>query len=174
MERLPLLALALLSMGTSAVAQLEPGLRVRVATKEGRITGTLAAIREGRLELREASWERADAEAPRAISTQEIATLEVWRGQHSQRGAGAWIGAIAGGILGWNYVNSECQKNNCLVAGMLSSVVLGCGAGALAGFGIGGTIKSGPWEAVPPEKLRIVLTPLPGRPGVGLALSLRF
>ena len=69
------------SAPTPDAAQIETGDRVRAKTKEGVITGTVASLGNGRLDLSAASWNVADREAPQSLLLEEIGTLKVSKGK---------------------------------------------------------------------------------------------
>jgi len=166
--------LFLLAPGTRspiAVAQEnipKPGDQIRVTTsvlhyaggkyveENPRYVGTLVELNHDSM--------RWDSEgSPYNTPLDQIAKLELVRGQKSNAGKGAFLGGVVGlgvgaavglvfsGLCGMDQVsdNAGCRVGTTAVAGGLGAV-LGAGVGALIGNGS----KSVRWETVPPETYR--------------------
>lgn len=136
----------------------KPGDRIRVTTLvvHRRYVGNLVELSHESLR-----WDSDGA--PYSISLDQVANLELGRGDKSNAGKGALTGGAVGlgvgvavglvfsGLCGNDLVsdNAECRVGTTAAVGGLSAL-LGAGVGALIGTGS----RSVRWEAVPPAVYR--------------------
>jgi hypothetical protein len=164
------------ALGASAQADVTPGTRVRVSEAARRFTGTLDAVDERTLTLREQS----DA-APVTLSRAQIVRLEVSR-KPSRRAKGALIGGALGVVAGLVLMAAEgssCppEQDPFGICSDLSGpefYVASAGLLGAAGAGLGALIARGEkWETVPTNRLRVTAGASPSG-GVRLGFALVF
>lgn len=160
----------------SAVAQVEPGTRVRV-TENGqkRVVGRLVSIDETTLSV------RPDGNAePVAVSRSTLTRIDVsQRLGRKRRGAtiGLLVGALAGAVA-LASATEDCSRNDfvCLFPReqQTTNTVLGAVVFGALGAGLGALVAPGEkWESIPSQRVRLSLAPTPGR-GVAAQVTIRF
>jgi hypothetical protein len=184
-----LVCCSLLAGGGIAVAQVQPGARLRLThpcdqTGQPGAGGDRTGCRsEGTLVL----WQGdtltvASGQSITRYGVGAISRLQVSRGTRSHRLAGAGIGFLAGGgvaaaVLYTGGSTSQCDQSanqDAMSTGeCIGLTALGGLAGAGLGAIVGGFFRTERWEDVPLEQLRVSLGPLAGR-RLGLALQLVF
>ena len=175
----------LLSGCAAATTQLAVGSQVRLrlyasAAEGNRVTGQFVGVSAESVTVRRDSTGELFG-VPRF----RVASLDVRR-----HGTAQWIGAIVGATAGGFGATALMlqQERNCrrelggfcgIFIGLhiitsLEYYVIGIGGGGGLGFFLGRQIPLTTWQRVPPDQLRVVVTPLSGgRLGVGAALGFR-
>ena len=162
-----IIALAMLAAAAGAQGQsadtvfvpLVPGTRVRIAAPElgaERITAVFSAHRGDTLVLMRYQGSRGDS---LVVATADVQTMEVsrgWRARALRLGiAGAVVGAIAGGIWGYNAVlpaddpscSFICRREPTRV-GVANGVSIGISVGGVVGALVGRFVLGEQWTPV--------------------------
>jgi hypothetical protein len=160
--------------GHVADTSIAPGDRVRVTAPSMDLDKGVGSVTELKTDTLVVEMEeRADAlDVPLA----DVTKLEI-RGQQTSRATwtGAAIGAAVGGLGLTLAAAAVCSGGACTIedAGYLAIAAGGAVGGGLVGAGIGALIKTGGWEEVPLDEIRVSLTPIaPG--GVGVTVRVRW
>jgi hypothetical protein len=149
---LPCLALQLtVAVGPAqALAQLDPGSRVRVTSEKGKQTGTLVALDGDTLR-----YTRLKASSVTALPRASVVRLERSVGKRPATGRGALIGGLIGGGFGL-FLGIAASTDDTgwfevgpgeVAAAAAFTGAIGAGLGAL----IGAASRQDRWEAVPLE-----------------------
>lgn len=168
--------------GTRATSRLERvvmvGSRVRVNASGGgsAADGIVTAVRGDTLDLRTVR-----GQVPLVFPLDRVERLALGVGRRGHGGAGAIIGVVSGGVLGWVVGSATYRPCTgwCIFApdsreqaATIGAVFVGV-AGAELGLLIGGKIMTEVWQPVPLDAVRLEVAPMPaGRLGIGA--SIRF
>jgi hypothetical protein len=104
----------------------------------------------------------------------DVVRLEILRGYRSHKWPGAVIGLVLGTAIGWRIgkaIDGSCT-GWCYDYGQYAGPVVGALVGVGAGAVIGSSIRTGRWEKVPLDRLRVSV--VPARNGFGLGASIAF
>jgi hypothetical protein len=161
---------ALAAAGAQAAPAVPVGTRVRFTPPERMrgLVGTIAGQRHDTLLLR---TERDDT-VP--VPLAELDRLELSRGVHGHAlkglGLGFLVGAVVGGVVGAAVEPDELLGRGVNVA---AGIILGGAGGSLIGLGVGASVRTERWEAIPGDGAGAANGPRSAG-GLTLGLSLRF
>ncbi len=172
MRALAILAVLVLAPLTDAITQgvpLQPGQRVRVTVPSRDLIKHEESFRQLRADtlVLESMW----------LPLSDVTRLDAYRGRHRHKWTGVGIGFLGGTVIGYVIAYSTCapcddssvEKEALPVAG----AIIGALGGAMIGGMVGERIKTGKWEEVPLDRLRVSIVPQRGG-RLGLRVSLQY
>lgn len=107
------------------------------------------------------------------VPRQAITDFEISTGSRRQPAKGMLIGAVIGAVVMGALGLPSVACSDCPPSHQGQAALLGAGAGAAYGVGIGALVKTDRWSRVALEHVQVGLGPTRGR-SLGLALSVAF